>query len=186
MNIITENDVIYSNAKGDRKEKRQEKKAVRKAEKEVKKATRKEEGGFFKRLSGKLKAKKNARKLRKEQKNGKTVYKDTVPPVVNGTKTLPDGSTESVPTSDIKDIGGISVDKKDINNASSVAVEAGKVVAEIAEENVVSVLDEAGQEVSYKKSDVDGGLSTIAWVGIGVGTVAFVGLLTYLIIRKKK
>jgi cobalamin biosynthesis Mg chelatase CobN len=87
------------------------------------------------------------------------------------------------------------VDKKDVDPNTKIDVDAnGNPTQDIPKEKTEEAVDDKGQVQTYKKSDVvDKGseetkkpMSTLVKVGLGVGAVAVLGVIIYLIVRPKK
>ncbi len=181
------------------KEKRDARKDVRTAKKEVRVA---------------LKAKAGARPLKSFVQGGVKKFHDILHPVSKNadgslTKTLPNGTTENVAKSDVMQIPVPSAlntklnlppllfDKKDLSGkAAQVVMDSGapKVATVHMPSETTQLTADDGTIATYKNSDVEKegadkkegeGMSTTTKVLIAVGSVGLIGLVIYLIKRKK-
>ncbi len=121
---------------------------------------------------------------------------DVIPPVVNGMKQNPDGSTTPVPPADQTKVGNVVVDKKDIQGSTDVAVEtnpttgAQEVVAGVDPSNVETLTTEDGEQIQFKKSDLEDnkpeGMSKGMKIGLIVGgSLIVLGVVAFFIFKSK-
>ncbi|HWY35089.1 MAG TPA: hypothetical protein VNX68_10620 [Nitrosopumilaceae archaeon] len=108
-------------------------------------------------LEANFKAKRAARKL--ARKNNKFI--DTVPPVnADGTKTLPDGTTQTVLPTDIASVKTpagkvIKYDKNDSPDAPPLTTPTGALEQVVPDSSVVALTAPDGSQSHYKESDVE-------------------------------
>lgn len=180
------------------KQKREERKAVRVDKRETRRKKRK--------------AKYGARPLIGMLKAGKKYFKDRLPKLKkkadgNYEKTLPDGKTVDVPKEAVTIIPApkgaptgtppLAVEKAELKTGGQIATE--KVNGEViitntyTENQTEKATDDKGQEQVYKKADVvDEGsaeakkpMSTGLKVGLALGGAALLGLVIYVLVKKK-
>jgi hypothetical protein len=165
-------------------------------------------GKAFKNFVGKLKAKKAARKLKREKgKDGKDVYKDIVPNVVpakiNGgredgyRRANPDGSvTEFKPGEVEKGANGKTYAAEDLSKEGKNTVENGELIKIIPPEAVKELTTEDGETIPFHKDDVidkdapdDGGKGmnpTTKKILIGSAIAVGVGLIIFTVYKLTK
>lgn len=123
-------------------------------------------------------------------------YIDPLPPVVNGQKTLPDGSKVAVnPNETEKGADGKLYDKKDLNGTGDTKIitneETGQkeLVKIIDAKDVTSLTAEDGEQIPFKNSDLGDskeGMSKGLKIGLIVGgAVLVLGIIGYLIYRSR-
>jgi hypothetical protein len=143
-----------------------------------------------KKLEANFKAKRGARKL--ARKNNKFI--DTVPTVnPDGTKTLPDGTTQTVLPTDIASVktpaGAIIKYDKNDSPTAPLTTPTGTLEQVVPDSSVVALTGADGNESHYKESDIEkAGMSTTKKYVIIGGSVLGALVITALLYRhfKKK
>lgn len=180
------------------KQKREERKTVRQARREERRKLRKARYG--------------ARPLIGMVKAGKKYFKDRLPKLkrkANGNyeKTLPDGKTIEIPKEQVTVIPAPKnqpnaipavIETKDLQTPAEVVTQVVNGEVEVSknytEQQTEVAVDDNGVEQVYKKADVvdvdsteaKKPMSTGMKIGLALGGVAVLGLIGYLILRKKK
>jgi hypothetical protein len=123
-------------------------------------------------------------------------YVDPLPPVIDGQKTLPDGSKVAVnPNETEKGADGKLYDKKDLNGTGETKVitneETGKqeLVKIVDSKDVTNLTSQDGEIIPFKNSDLGDnkeGMSKGLKIGLIVGgAVLVLGIIGYLIYRSR-
>jgi hypothetical protein len=179
------------------KQKREERKTVRQAKREERRKLRKARYG--------------ARPLIGMVKAGKKYFKDRLPKLkrkANGNyeKTLPDGKTIEIPKEQVTVIPAPKnqpnaipavIETKDLQTPAEVVTQVVNGEVEVSknytEQQTEVAVDDNGVEQVYKKADVVESdspeakkpMSTGLKIGIAVGSAAVLGLIIYLVVKKK-
>lgn len=220
-NSSNHNDYEYASASGDDYEYAVGKSKKTDAAKKEKKTFKEKRKGFgqkignaarkvgsaFKKFVGKLKAKKAARKLKREKgKDGKVIHKDIVPSVVpakiNGgrddgfARPNPDGTTTEFKTSEVeKAANGKTYAAEDLKKEGENTIENGELVKIIPPESVKELTTEDGETIPFHKDDVidkdapddsKPGMSTTKKILIGSAILVGVGLAVFTVYKLTK
>jgi hypothetical protein len=208
----------------DRSKKRSDKKAGKKLTKETEAIYKKEKADFDRKVKERdLLEKKNAEDKAKGLKTdtlppppippiiptadagtpdtgntntGTEKYVDVLPPVIDGYKTLPDGSKVAVPNEQTaQGQDGKMYDKKDLEGTGDTQVITNEETGEkelakiIDEKEVTNLKTEDGEEIPFKNTDLGEnkkGMSKGLKIGLIVGgSLIVLGIVAYLVYRSK-